>query len=44
MPGRAWPSFVAAEVVATYQITLALLEAHVWVTYAANCFQLMMCP
>ncbi|MFD4478227.1 hypothetical protein ACFWPU_19200 [Streptomyces sp. NPDC058471] len=44
MPGRAWPSLVAAEVVATSVITLTLPEAHVWVTCAANPFQLMMCP
>lgn len=44
MPGRAWPSFVAAEVVATSVITLALPEAHVSVTCAANPFQRMMCP
>jgi hypothetical protein len=41
---RAWASFVAAEVVASSVITLALPEAHVSVTWAANPFQLMMCP
>ncbi|MER6573687.1 hypothetical protein ABT288_48025 [Streptomyces sp. NPDC001093] len=44
IPGRAWPSFVAAEVVATSVITLTPPEAHVSVTCAANPFQLMMCP
>jgi hypothetical protein len=32
------------EVVASSAITLALPEAHVSVTWAANPFQLMMCP
>ncbi len=35
---------MAAEVVATSVITLALSEAHVSVTCAANPFQRMMCP
>ena len=44
MPGRAWPSLVAAEVVATSVITLTLPEAPVSVRWAAKPFQRMMCP
>ena len=44
MPGRAWLSSVAVEVVATSVITFVLSGAHVSVTCAAKPFQLMMCP
>ncbi len=44
MPGSTWLSWVVAAVVATSVITLGLSGAQVSVRWAANPFQLMMCP